>query len=171
VHFLLCHHHSDVPANFDSVRFPSTRLGSDTLVALCSPDAEGRPKWPIPCIADKPTRVLAYSQASGLGRILAAHESGGSAIAGAETVFTSQLAATLMTMAREGHGVAWLPLTLAEEDLGMGRLVSAGSNAFDVQVEIRLFRSPDCRSRAADQLWSLINEAGHRSSRSSGSPN
>ena len=115
--------------------------------------------WPIPGKAEKSTRVLGYSQASGLGRILAAHESGGSAIAGAETVFTSQLAATLLTMAREGHGVAWLPVTLAKEDLGTGRLVRAGSNAFDVQVEIRLFRSPDCRSQAADQLWSLIHEA------------
>ena len=159
VHFLLCHHHSDIPAKFDAVRFPSKRLGSDTLVALCSPDARGQPTWPIPGKAEKSTRVLGYSQASGLGRILAAHELGGSAIAGAETVFTSQLAATLMTMAREGHGVAWLPVTLAKEDLGTGRLVRAGSNAFDVQVEIRLFRSPDCRSQAADQLWSLIHEA------------
>jgi LysR family transcriptional regulator, hypochlorite-specific transcription factor HypT len=158
VHFLLCHHHGDAPAHFDSVRFPSVRLGSDTLVALCAPDAHGQPTWPIPGKGNKMTRVLGYNQASGLGRILAAHQSGASKIAGVETLFTSHLAATLMTMAREGQGVAWLPLTLAEEDLGIGCLVRAGSEAFDIPVDIRLFRSPDCRNHAADQLWNLLNK-------------
>ena len=55
--------------------------------------------------------LLAYSQASGLGRILAAHQAGNDETLKLETVFTSHLAATLMTMAREGHGLAWLPLT------------------------------------------------------------
>ena len=36
--------------------------------------------------------------------------------AGHEPAFTSHLAATLMTMAQGGDGVAWLPATLAEAD-------------------------------------------------------
>lgn len=159
VHFLLCHHHDEAPARFEPERFPSIRLGGDTLAALCAPDVHGQPAWPIPGARTPVTRVLGYSQASGLGRIVAAHQAHAPEIAGADTVFTSHLAATLLTMAREGQGVAWLPLTLAGEDLASGRLVRAGGAAFDIQIDIRLFRSPECRNHSADRLWaSLIND-------------
>ncbi|MBE7204297.1 MAG: LysR family transcriptional regulator, partial [Parafilimonas terrae] len=64
--------------------------------------------------------------------------------------------ATLMTMAREGYGVAWLPLTLAEAALGQGQLVRAGPDSLDVPVEIRLFRAPESRTIAADALWQRL---------------
>lgn len=106
--------------------------------------------------------MLAYSAASGLGRIVAAHQGRAPKISGAETVFTSHLAATLMTMAREGQGVAWLPLTLAGEDIASGRLVRAGPEIFDIEIDIMLFRSPDCRSQTADELWTHLSEEAGR---------
>src|ERR1043166_3532383 len=72
VHFLLCHHHSRAQSRFDPARFPSVAVGDDTLVPRCAPDAQGHPVWPIPGTSERPTRRLAYSAASGLGRILAA---------------------------------------------------------------------------------------------------
>jgi LysR family transcriptional regulator, hypochlorite-specific transcription factor HypT len=156
VDFLLCHFHADAPTRFDTERFLSISVGSDTLVPVCAPDAEGRPLWPLQATPEKPTRLLAYSQASGLGRILA-HQADRGDAAGLETVFTSHHAATLMTMAREGHGVAWLPQTLIEDDLARGRLVRAGPARADVPVEIRLVRSCDARNSAADELWALLN--------------
>lgn len=162
VHFLLCHHRSDTPVRFDPGRFPSKRVGNDVLVALCAPDTRGRASWPIPGTASMPTRLLGYSPASGLGRILTAHASMTSKSAHMQTVFTAHLAATLLSMAREGQGAAWLPLTLVEEDLRSGHLVRAASENLDIPIEIRLFRSADCRNHAADQLWELLsgNEAG-----------
>jgi DNA-binding transcriptional LysR family regulator len=160
VHFLLCHSHADVPTRFDDSRFESTRVGQDLLLPVCAPDAQGQPLWPLPGTPGRPARLLAYSPASGLGRILAAHQSRNAEASGLESVFTSHLAATLMTMAREGHGIAWLPLGLVEEDLARTRLVRAGPNSSDIPVEIRLFRSPDCRNHAADELWSRICKQG-----------
>ena len=61
-----------------------------------------------------------------------------------------------MIMARQGHGVAWLPLTLAEEDLARADLVRAGAEEFDIPIEIRLFRSRDGRNPAADALWNRL---------------
>ncbi|SFI73325.1 DNA-binding transcriptional regulator, LysR family [Bosea sp. OK403] len=168
VHFLLCHHHAQAPTRFEAERFPSIQVGDDVLVPLCAPDAEGRPLWPLPGTSERPARLLAYSQASGLGRILSAQMAlaqdaalaQNTALArdaaGMATVFTSHLAATLLTMARDGHGIAWLPLTLAEEDLARARLVRAGPERFDIPIEIRLFRSPDCRNDAADELWASL---------------
>ena len=155
VHFLLCHHHTSAPVRFDADRYPSVLVGNDTLIPLCAPTAQGRPTWPLPGTSKKITRLLGYSRQSGLGRILAAVHAERNAAA-LETVFTSHLAATLLTMAREGQGVAWLPLTLAREDIESGRLVRAGSDDHDIELEIRLFRSPEVRNETASRLWSTI---------------
>lgn len=159
VHFLLCHYHAAAPARFDAERFASVAVGHDTLVPMCAPDVDGEPLWPL-SNPQRPSRWLAYSPASGLGRILAVQRP--VAPEGGEIVFTSHLAAALMTMAREGHGIAWLPLTMAESELSRGRLVRAAPGAFDIPIEIRLFRSPDCRNRAADELWRRLSEDSGR---------
>ncbi|MFC0406798.1 LysR family transcriptional regulator [Roseomonas elaeocarpi] len=106
-----------------------------------------------------PTRLLGYSEASGLGRILRAAGHGTARNAG-EVVFTSHLAATLMTMARQGHGLAWLPLTLAEEEIEAGRLLRAAPARHDIALEIRLFRDGDRRAPAAEQLWQALLRGG-----------
>lgn len=157
VHFLLCHYHADAPTRFEAGRFQSVQVGDDVLVSCCAPDHEGGPSWPLPGSPERPTRHLAYSRASGLGRILAAHRTGQREAVHLETVFTSHLAATLMSVARDGQGVAWLPRTLAEDDLSRGRLVMASQDGFEIPIEIRLFRSPEASNRASDQLWQTLS--------------
>ncbi|WP_160123586.1 LysR family transcriptional regulator [Rhodovarius lipocyclicus] len=148
VHALLCHHHPDAPGRLDAGRFESRRVGGDVLVPMCAPGSA----WTL----EGPTRLLGYGQASGLGRILAA---AAPALPGpVEVVFTSHLAATLMTMAREGYGVAWLPLTMAGEEMERGRLVRAGGEGFDIPVEIRLFRALGGSNPGADLLWAMGGE-------------
>ena len=156
VDFLLCHYHAGAPTRFDPDRFQSAAVGSDILVPVSAPDPQGRPVWPLVADPEKQTRLLAYGQPSGLGRILAAHQVTGSEGPGLETVFTSHHAATLMSMAREGQGLAWLPQTLIEDDLACGRLVLAGPEGAAIVVEIRLFRSSDAQSSAANELWTLL---------------
>jgi DNA-binding transcriptional LysR family regulator len=156
VHFLLCHYRDGMKLHLDPDRYASVSLGRDFLVALSAPDRRGRPLWPMPGAIARPTRVLCYSPASGIGRILAVTPHTPN-MEGHETIFTSHLAATLLAMARDGRGAAWLPYALVEEDLRQGKLVRAGTAAIDVDIDIRLFRSPDCRNRAADTLWELLS--------------
>lgn len=155
VHFLLCHCPKGGPVYLDPDQFESVQVGEDMLMALSAPDDHGRPLWPVPGSPARPSRVLGYGPPSGLGRILASARPL-SALEGLETVFTSHLAATLLAMTREGRGAAWLPRTLAQEDLNQAKLVKAGSAALDVEVDIRLFRSPGCRNRTADALWAAL---------------
>lgn len=159
VHFLLCHFHRNAPTRLDASLFPSIAVGDDQLTPVCAPDQDGRPLWPLPGTSDRPARCLTYSQASGLGRILSAHPAVESAISTMEPSFTSHYAAALLTMAVEGHGVAWLPRTLIEGDLERGRLVRAGPERFDIPIEIRLFRSLHCRNSAADALWNGLENS------------
>ena len=158
VNFLLCHYRQGMTLHFDLEKFAGVRIGTDTLVAVSGPDNHGRPLWPVSDKARSPTRVLAYSPASGLGRILASLPAHPANTSATETIFTSHLAATLRAMARDQKGAAWLPMTLISEDLRQGTLVRAGSDATDVEIDIRLFRSPVCKNRAADALWQSLCE-------------
>lgn len=72
VHFLLCHFHRDAPIRFEAERFESVRVGEDVLIPLCAPRADGGAMWSLPGSPGEPVPSLAYSHASGLGRILGA---------------------------------------------------------------------------------------------------
>src|SRR4029079_51665 len=122
--FLLCHHHKDARSRIESAQFKSIVVGVDTLIPLSAPAGNGAARWWLH--GGEPVKYLAYSAQSGLGRIVAAQWEAKDRASALETVFTSHLAATLLSMARAGDGVAWLPRTLAEEDISSGLLVGAG---------------------------------------------
>lgn len=158
-HFLLCHHCPDAPTRFESGQFKSLVVGEDVLVPLSAPDKSGAPLWTLPGSPAIPARFLSYSPQSGLGRILTASWETGNLPLSLDKVFTSHLAATLLTMAREGNGIAWLPRTLAEDDIATGRLVEAGGTQFSVPVEIRLFRSVRRQTRVIENFWQDLAKA------------
>jgi len=73
-----------------------------------------------------------------------------------ETTFTSHVAAVLTLMARDGRGIAWSPMSLVREDLAAGNLVRAGAEAWDIPIQIRLFRPCARQSPTAERFWSLV---------------
>jgi DNA-binding transcriptional LysR family regulator len=131
-------------SRLETRQFKSIVVGADTLVPLSAPAKGGAPRW----------RLGKPASQSGLGRIVAAVRSKDRLAL--ETVFTSHLAATLLSMARAGDGVAWLPRTLAEEDIAAGRLVEAGKPDLQVAIEIRLFRPAARQSAAAESAWTAF---------------
>lgn len=159
VDFLLCHARSDVRTPLTTDAYRSVVVGTDRLVPVSAPDASGAPRWRLPGSKSAALPFLAYSAPSGLGRILEASLRAGAEALELETVFTSPLSAALQTMARQGEGIAWLPLILAGEDLALGRLVDAGERKQSVPVEIRLFRSIHRQSPTAEAFWTLAKAA------------
>ncbi|WP_213979357.1 LysR family transcriptional regulator [Sphingomonas sp. dw_22] len=149
--FLLCHRHLAAPGRFEPRAFRSVPVGHDALVPFCAPDSEGAPRWRLEAGGVLP--LLAYSSESGLGRILAAQHFKERA-PGLETRFEAHLAATLLGLAREGSGIAWLPASLADQDLACGVLVRAGGAEWEVPVEIHLFRPAARQTAAAERFWS-----------------
>jgi LysR family transcriptional regulator, hypochlorite-specific transcription factor HypT len=157
--FLLCHHHPAAPVRFgDGMPFDSTTVGRDSLFPVVTPDAQGEPKWRLSADA-KDLPLLAYSEESGLGRIVAAQHFAGR-LPGLHPVFSARLAATLMTLARDGRGIAWLPASLAENDVAAGRLVRAGDPEWEIEVEIRVFRPSGTQSAAAETFWTHVIAGG-----------
>jgi LysR family transcriptional regulator, hypochlorite-specific transcription factor HypT len=150
--FLLCHHHPQAASRLDPAVFLSVRTGADTLVPVAAADGTGRPRFALPGARGGTLPVLAYHEASGLGRILRAVHGTASDGARLEAVFTSHLAVVLKRMVLDGRGVAWLPLSLIGEELGDGRLVQAG-DGWSVPVEIRMVRRRAPETPAAEAFW------------------
>ncbi len=151
--FLLCHHHAAAPSRFGA-QFRSAVVGQDALAPFSAPDVDGAPRWSLSDSTDE-TPYLAYSDESGLGRIVEAQRFTDRA-QGLKTVFSARLAASLMTMARDGRGVAWLPVSLAENEVALGRLVRAGGADWEAPVDIRVFRPTARQSVAAEAFWAEL---------------
>jgi DNA-binding transcriptional LysR family regulator len=154
--FLLCHHHAAAPVRIEAgPQFQSASVGRDALVPLVAPDETGEPKWRLGGTGAEDIPYLAYSEESGLGRIVRAQHYE-LRVHHLQTVFSAQLAATLMTMARHGRGVAWLPATLAAQDVEQGSLVRAADASWDIEVDIRVFRPSGRQSHAAELFWQQL---------------
>lgn len=149
VQFLLCHQHPDVPPQFPAESFHSKVVGSDLLMPL-----QGQQVQAI--AADTPLSLLGYTAESGLGRIVSARLRKEAQPPNVHSVFTSHLAAVLLSMALEGKGIAWLPRTLAEPEISSGKLVRALDEHWDIPVEIRLFRPTMALSDFAEDFWAKL---------------
>ena len=152
--FLLCHAHRSSPNRLDADGFDSAVVGHDVLIPMAAPAADGAALWSLDETAKAPIPYLAYSAESGLGRIVAAHKT--PKRRALDKVFTSQLAATLHSLALARRGIAWLPQSLAQDDIDHGRLVAAGGKAWRIAVEIRLYRPRAHQGRAAEALWARL---------------
>lgn len=74
------------------------------------------------------------------------------------TIFTSHLAVALKAMAMDGRGVAWLPLSLVDEELGVqGCLVELGSGC-RIEVDIVLLRPDGNLGSWAETHWDVLGD-------------
>ncbi|MEO8136451.1 MAG: LysR family transcriptional regulator [Betaproteobacteria bacterium] len=152
VQFLLCHFHPLVPGRLDAADFRSVPVGSDTLLPVCAPAKNGKPRYALVRGPDK-LPLLAYSPESGLGRVVRTLRSEALEKSRAEPVVTAHLATLLKAMALEGRGVAWLPMSLIGDELREHRLVEAGARSWRIPIEIRLFRRQANELPAAEAFW------------------
>lgn len=156
--FLLCHVHPAASSHLSAERFSSVVLGEDILVPVAAPSLAS-----ASVLQEGP--FLAYSAASGMGRILRAAWDEGNRPALGEPVFSSHLASVLAMMARDGRGVSWSPLSLVADDLASGRLVQLGGAADEIRIEIHLVRPRARQLRAAERFWEQVVERVAQESR------
>ena len=150
VQFVLCHRNPIAPSRLDGEDHLAVTVGQDALVPLVAPGAGGDPLWCLDTGGTLP--LLAYSDESGLGRIVAAAGFAERAPSLAP-VFFAQLAATLLGMAISGRGIAWLPASLAAQDVAGGRLVRAGGPEWDVSIAVELIRARAAQNAVAERFW------------------
>lgn len=156
--FLLHHNHTAIETILAPRQFRSIKVGEDMLVPVCRVDEQGQPRWRLSDHGNgNPVPYLAYSEASGLGRILRAEWLRTQRGFGLATTMTSRLAAALLTMVCDGEGLAWLPLSLAKPGLDNGTLIDAGGGDFSVPVDIALTRPVTRLSAASERFWAALH--------------
>lgn len=156
--FLLCHHHPSTAVSFKPNYFTSVDVGRDTLIPVSAPMSEesAQPRFALPGRLDAPTPYLAFTEVSGMGRILASAHALENRPMWLAPGFTSHVATVLAAMARAGRGLAWLPLSLIGGDLKQGVLVRAGDPHWDIPIDIRLFRPRARQNAVAEAFWARL---------------
>lgn len=157
VQFVIAHAPAGARDGREAERVPSIAIGADALVPVQAPGAPAG-------------ALLAFSDESGLGRILRQALGSEPATAGLLPVFTASLASVLKTMALEGRGLAWLPQSLVQEELDAGRLVVAGPAHWRLPVEVRLSRDPAPLGAHAEAFWEAARRLALPAQKMSGSP-
>lgn len=161
--FLLCHHHRAASHRLDPGGFTSLRLGDDVLMPVSAVGADGVPLFRLPGSEDMPIPYLEFEEKSGMGRILNAANVAANGIVALRPVFRSHLASVLLMMACDGRGVTWAPQSLAQDDLRHGRLAPAGDAAWNVPIEIHIFRPRARRSQRVETFWAMLKERAEQS--------
>ncbi|WP_060485858.1 LysR family transcriptional regulator [Pseudomonas sp. NBRC 111123] len=150
VQFLLCHRHPEVPPQLPHDQYISKKVGDDILVPLASPAL---------ALESEETSMpyLAYTEESGLGRIVRHRLQGKDEYLQLKPHFSSHLAAVLTSMALEGKGIAWLPKSLTEQEVLDGRLIRALDERWDIPLDINLTRPTAPINTSAETFWSSLN--------------
>ena len=159
-HFMLCIAHPDADLGFDQSLFESAVVGTDRLIPVSAPDAEGAPIHALPGTKQSPVKYLYFSEASALGQVVDAMLARHDAPVFVKKSSSSPLAGALKSMAESRLGVTWIAEMLARIAIRDGSLVLAGDQSWCIPVEIRIFRARSPLPRVAENFWSLISEKG-----------
>lgn len=158
---LMAYQHASQPIQLDPQRYDMLPLGQEVLVPCVKADAHGQPLYRLPGTPQHPVPYLAYAPGAYLGRVAEAALKQAPGAVHLERVYETDMAEGLKAMAREGHGVAFLPLSSVQKDMDSGKLVSAGQG-LDMTLDIRIYRErPGTRAhernaatpRAVDRFW------------------
>lgn len=156
-HFLLCHHHPAAGSRLAMDDFLAIPLGEDLLIPVSAADNAGEPCHTLPGHPDAAIPYLAFSEESGMGRIIDTARAQSEQAAWLKPVFTSHMAIVLKMFATEGRGLTWSPRSLVADDLAPGGpLTRAGDESWDIPIEICLYRPRARQDARAEAFWSFL---------------
>ena len=161
VQFVLCHSHAHVPRTLAEQSYPSHVVGSDRLVPVSAATKAGEPKHALLALKGAAS-LLSYSPESGIGRMLKALKGKEIEALALKSVVTAHTASVLRSMVLDGRGVAWLPYSLIADDLARGDLVEAAPEAWQVSLDVSLFRNKAPMSKAGEAFWRSVARSRRR---------
>lgn len=144
--FFMTFYHPEVPINLPEATYPYLTIGKDFLFPVAAPELKRN-------LEDnaKPLPLLQYSRGSFLGLLAKiAHGQLKTVPTYLSHINENSMAEALRAMARQGLGMAWLPQSLIEDDLTLGRLVRLGE-AFE--MDVRIYRNGEKARGFLDRVW------------------
>lgn len=153
---LICYHHPQQPVQLDPERYDMLILGTESLAAYSALGENGRPKFEWPGKPQQPVPFLAYTSKAYLSRMTDIALNQDKTTPHLRRVFNTDMAEGLRRMALAGHGVAFLPASIAAEDIQRGSLCKL-SGGWELNMQIRAYRERPTLNRPArnqvSQLW------------------
>lgn len=160
---LICYHHTQQPIQLDLERYDMLTLGVERVAPYAAADEQGRPRHVLPGKSHRPVPYLGYSSSAYLGRMTEIALAQGRARVHLRRMCEADMAEGLRKLVLAGHGLAFLPDSVAQEDVAAKRLVRL-PGGWEVEMEIRAYRERPTLARPGrrrvEQLWQLL-EARH----------
>ena len=154
--FLLCYAHPEIELELDPRLFPSVRLGRDRFLPLSIATADGGPRFALPGTFEAPLPYLAYTAQSFYGRLISILRDRADEPSFLAQRFENSIALVLKALALKSHGLVWLPGIAAAEGAGGDRLVPAGGARWEIEMDIRIYRSVEKSRPIVDRFWALV---------------
>jgi DNA-binding transcriptional LysR family regulator len=140
---LISYHHSSQPYQLDADRYEMVSLGQEVVAPYVKPDADGAPMFMLPGRIGQPLPYLAYAPGAYLAQMVELILKQSSVAIHFDRVYETDMAEGLKAMAREGHGIAFLPFSAVQKDLRAKKLVSATPKdlpGMQITMEVRAYR-------------------------------
>ena len=142
------------PAAFDELE--SIEIGDEPLIPVCAPQRRGQPGYLLPVIPGSPLVYLPYGRSSFIGRVVDDEVASRVSEVRPQKLFEDPLIFVLKELALQGMGVAWLPRSTIERNLGDGSLARVGGGDWDIPLTVELLRRKKRLPPAAEAVWNLL---------------
>lgn len=153
---MLGYHDSFATMQLDAEIFPSFSIGHAKMIPVSLPDTNGKPRFSLE--GDESVPYLAYTQGAFLGRSVRMLLKNDPLRLRLKTVYETAMAEGLKGMTLEGVGMSWIPDFCIRDELKSGVLVRAGDSAWDIPLEIRLYRCSLVHKPGVEKLWQQMRE-------------
>jgi DNA-binding transcriptional LysR family regulator len=130
-------------------------IGTDNLVPVCMPGANGDPVFDIEADGGQ-VPFLRFADAAPISQHLEPMLQHHKLRPRLQSVYENSMAGALLMRARDGSGLAWLPESLIEADLERNTLVRTGSDSWTVALDIRLYRNKKHSNYLTRSIWSFL---------------
>ncbi|MDQ0996149.1 DNA-binding transcriptional LysR family regulator [Phyllobacterium ifriqiyense] len=134
-------------------RCDSILVGRDKLVPLSVPDRAGEPRHRLISGSETEVLYLGYETVCTLGKAVDGAIGRDGSLSRLRLIFENAQADGLRAMTLLGMGVAWLPLSMTHNDILTGKLVRAGPERLDADLDIRVFRANRHMAKRSETVW------------------
>jgi DNA-binding transcriptional LysR family regulator len=152
----LSYRHPSLPRPAGFADLDAIEIGDEPLIPVCAPQRRGQPGYVLPVIPGSPLVYLPYGRSSFIGRVVEDEVASRVAEVRPQKMFEDPLIFVLKELALQGMGVAWLPRSTIERNLGDGSLTCVGGGNWNIPLTVELLRRKKRLSDAAEAVWELL---------------
>ena len=144
----------------DEGHYGGLRVGDEVLLPITAVNGAGGRLHDLDRADGKAVAYLAYAKHALLGRMVDSVLLNAPNAPVLDACFESAFAAALKAMVVAGRGIAWLPRSIVEAELGDGRLLQAGAPRWSLPMEIRAYRAWHRGTAEVGRLWQCLEDRG-----------